>query len=151
MLTGKLRQRGAVRLLAATLRGGYGAATGVEISAIKVMNGGQPCFDFAIRDFGMRLPRPARGDAHAGSGRAPLRSVEQITDLIGRVPLKDLLPEATDVIERLCIEAAHDLTSDNRASRAEMLGLSRQSLYVKLRRCGLGDLGAEDGGNGAAG
>ncbi len=31
------------------------------------------------------------------------------------------------------------MTSDNRASAAEMLGLSRQSLYVKLRRYGLGD------------
>ena len=53
--------------------------------------------------------------------------------------LKGLVREATDVIERLCIEAALKLTSDNRASAAEMLGLSRQSLYVKLRRYGLGD------------
>ncbi|GAA0607588.1 transcriptional regulator PpsR [Craurococcus roseus] len=150
VLMGSLRQRGAVRLFAATLQGEYGAATEVEISAVTVMNGGQPCFGFAIRDVGMRLPRPARGDAHAGGGRTPLRSVEQITELIGRVPLKDLVREATDVIERLCIEAALDLTSDNRASAAEMLGLSRQSLYVKLRRYGLGDLGAEDGGNGPA-
>jgi hypothetical protein len=37
------------------------------------------------------------------------------------------------------------LSGDNRASAAEMLGLSRQSLYVKLRRYGLGDLGAEPG------
>ena len=50
----------------------------------------------------------------------------------------------TDVIERLCIEAALELTRDNRASAAEMLGLSRQSLYVKLRRHGLGDLEAGD-------
>ena len=52
--------------------------------------------------------------------------------------------ETTDVIERLCIEAALELTRDNRASAAEMLGLSRQSLYVKLRRHGLGDLEAGD-------
>ena len=57
------------------------------------------------------------------------------------VPLKDLVREATDVIERMCIEAALNLTNDNRASAAEMLGLSRQSLYVKLRRYNLGDLG----------
>lgn len=71
------------------------------------------------------------------------RSVEQLTELVGRVPLKDLVRETTDVIERLCIEAALELTNDNRASAAEILGLSRQSLYVKLRRYGLGDLGAE--------
>ncbi len=37
------------------------------------------------------------------------------------------------------------MTGDNRASAAEMLGLSRQSLYVKLRRYGLGDLGRRAG------
>jgi DNA-binding NtrC family response regulator len=55
------------------------------------------------------------------------------------VPLKDLVRETTDVIERLCIEAALNLTANNRASAAEMLGVSRQSLYVKLRRLGIAD------------
>ncbi|MFX9116121.1 helix-turn-helix domain-containing protein, partial [Acinetobacter baumannii] len=55
------------------------------------------------------------------------------------VPLRDLVREATDVIEKLSIEAALELTRDNRASAAEMLGLSRQSLYVKLRRFGLAE------------
>jgi len=41
------------------------------------------------------------------------------------------------------IEAALELTGDNRASAAEMLGLSRQSLYVKLRRFGMSDVSAE--------
>jgi DNA-binding NtrC family response regulator len=72
------------------------------------------------------------------------RSVEQLADLVGRVPLKDLVQESTDLIEKLCIEAALELTRDNRASAAEMLGLSRQSLYVKLRRYGLGDLTTDD-------
>jgi DNA-binding NtrC family response regulator len=47
------------------------------------------------------------------------------------------------MIERLCIEAALELTGDNRASAAEILGLSRQSLYAKLHRHGLADIGAE--------
>ena len=66
--------------------------------------------------------------------------MEQVTELVGRVPLKELVRESSDVIERLCIEAALELTDDNRASAAEILGLSRQSLYAKLRRYGLGDL-----------
>jgi DNA-binding NtrC family response regulator len=45
--------------------------------------------------------------------------------------------ETTDLIEQMCIEAALELTGDNRSSAAEMLGLSRQSLYVKLRRFGI--------------
>ena len=60
------------------------------------------------------------------------------------MPLKNLVRETTDLIERLCIEAALELTHDNRASAAEMLGLSRQGLYTKLRRYGLGDLDDDD-------
>ena len=63
-----------------------------------------------------------------------------MTELVGRVPLKDLVRETTDIIERMCIEAALKITGDSRASAAEMLGLSRQSLYVKLRRYGIGDI-----------
>ena len=48
----------------------------------------------------------------------------QLTELIGRVPLRDLVRETTDVIEKLSIEAALELTGDNRASAAEMLGLA---------------------------
>ena len=47
-------------------------------------------------------------------------------------------------MERLCIEAALELTGNNRASAAEVLGVSRQSLYSKLHRYGLGDLAADD-------
>jgi transcriptional regulator PpsR len=138
VLLATLRSRGSVRLFATTMRGDLGALTEVEISAVSVLHGGQPCYGFLVRDIGPRMKPPGR----MGSGAT--RSVEQLTELIGRVPLKDLVREATDAIERLCIEAALDLTGDNRASAAEMLGLSRQSLYVKLRRYGLGDLGADD-------
>jgi DNA-binding NtrC family response regulator len=64
--------------------------------------------------------------------------VAQFTDRVGSAPLKDLVRESTDLIERLCIEAALKLTNGNRASAAELLGLSRQSLYVKLARYGIG-------------
>jgi DNA-binding protein Fis len=37
----------------------------------------------------------------------------------------------------MCIETAVELTRNNRVAAAEMLGLSRQSLYVKLRKYGL--------------
>ncbi len=134
VLTSNLRSRGSVRFFSTTLRGEAGAVAQVEISAVSVRNGGHPSFGYAIRNVGPRLqmevPRAAR--------QLP-RSVEQLTELIGRVSLKDLVREATEVIERLSIEAALELTNDNRASAAEMLGLSRQSLYVKLRRYGIGD------------
>ena len=137
VLMASLRQRGSVRFFVSALRGEEGSSTQVEISAVSVRNGGHPCFGFAIRNVEPRLSLDKTPPTRALS-----RSVEQLTELIGQVPLKDLVREATEVIERLCIEAALELTGNNRASAAEMLGLSRQSLYVKLRRYGLGDLGA---------
>jgi transcriptional regulator PpsR len=137
VLISNLRQRGAVRLFATTLRGESGAVTEVEISATMVAHGDDPFLGFTIRDVGRRLssePRP---------GKDLPKSVGQLTELVGRVPLKDIVGETTDLIEQLCIEAALELTRDNRASAAEMLGLSRQSLYVKLRRYGLGNLGED--------
>jgi transcriptional regulator PpsR len=64
---------------------------------------------------------------------------EGFSSLVGKVPLKDLMRESLDVIEKICIEAALDQTNNNRAYAAEILGLSRQSLYIKLRRYGLED------------
>jgi transcriptional regulator PpsR len=137
ILITNLRQYGSVRLYATTLRSEHGRPSDVELSAVSVPHGEQPCLGFTIRHVGQRLNAQAHPDK-------PLpRSVEQLTELVGRVSLKDLVRESTDLIERLCIEAALELTRDNRASAAEMLGLSRQSLYVKLRRYGLGDLASE--------
>ena len=139
VLLANLRQHGAVRLFATTLRGELGTSTEVEISAVAVPDPEEPVLGFSIRSVGRRLSTSATAD------RELPRSPEQLTELIGRVPLKDIVRETTDVIERLCIEAALQLTSDNRASAAEMLGLSRQSLYLKLHRYGLGELDSAGG------
>ena len=53
------------------------------------------------------------------------------------------MAETTDVIETICIQTAIETTNNNKAAAAEMLGLSRQSLYVKLHKYGLVD--GEDG------
>jgi transcriptional regulator PpsR len=141
VLAATLRQRRTVSLFATTLSGIHGGTTDVEISAATVIQGHETFSGFVIRNVGRRIPVDPR------IGRDMPRSVDQLTELIGRVPLKDLVREATDMIERLCIQAALELTRDNRASAAEMLGLSRQSLYVKLRRHGLGDLSGDGEGD----
>ena len=137
VLVANLRQQGSVRLFATSLRGQYGATTPVEISAAFVPHDEHPCLGFTVRDIGRRL------SASVDDSPGLPRSVGHLTKLVGRVPLKDIVGETTDMIEKMCIEAALELTRDNRASAAEMLGLSRQSLYVKLRRYGLGDLGGD--------
>ena len=108
----------------------------VELSAVRA--GDQnPHYGFVLRPIGRRLR-----DLPPTTQDTP-RSVDQLTDLVGRMSLKEIVRESTDLIERLCIEAALGYTSDNRASAAEILGLSRQSLYSKLHRYGLGNLETE--------
>jgi transcriptional regulator PpsR len=138
VLIQNVRQRGVVRLFSTLLRGEDGATTDVEVSASATAQDGHSVLAFAVRDIGRRLSAEPRG-----AGELP-RSAGELAELVGRVPLKDIVGETTDLIEQLCIETALKMTSDNRASAAQMLGLSRQSLYVKLRRHGLGELGESD-------
>lgn len=138
LLLRNLRERLEVRQFATTLRPEYGEPIDVELSAVSALDSDEPCLGFVIR----RQYRPTVQDT-PGTNALP-RTIEEMTELVGQVPLKDLVRETTDIIERMCIEAALKMTDDSRASAAEVLGLSRQSLYVKLRRYGLGDLGGDE-------
>ena len=138
LITGQLREHGSVRNVATILRGSAGAQEEIEVSGVLAPMGGGECYGFTIRNVGRRLR-----DAAAVTRDIP-RSVEQLTELVGRMSLKEIVRESTDLVERLCIEAALSYTSDNRASAAEILGVSRQSLYSKLHRHGLGNLVSDD-------
>ena len=134
IMLANLRERGALHRYSTVVRGQYGAEQEVELSASVIPETEPMSFGLCLR----AIHGAASMDVSDQQQSMP-RSVEQMTELVGRVPLKDLVRETTDIIERLCIEAALELTDDNRASAAEMLGLSRQSFYVKLRRFGLVD------------
>lgn len=123
-----LKRNGAVRLALTSARGIHGLATEVEVSAAWLPDSEQPAIGFMLRDVGRRLAVGPQG------ARDLTRAVEQLTSLVGRVSLRDLVRDTTDLVERHFIEAALELTGDNRTSAAEVLGVSRQSLYVKLRR-----------------
>ena len=138
LIVGQLRDHGAVRNVATILRGSAGAQDEIEVSGVVAPMGNSSCYGFTIRNVGRRLR-----DAPAITRDIP-RSVEQLTELVGRMSLKDIVRESTDLVERLCIEAALAYTSDNRASAAEILGVSRQSLYSKLHRHGIGNLVSDD-------
>lgn len=141
VLLANLRQHGVVRLYATMLRPRIGPTLDVEVSAVSLTGEPRADLGFFIRNVTARR-------AVEGASTASLPTpVERLTDLVGRVPLKDLVRDTTDVIERLCIETALDLAKDNRATAAELLGLSRQSLYMKLHRYGLGDLGKNASGS----
>lgn len=179
VVMGQLRQKGSVGLVSTRLRGEFGAQLDVEVAASALpldradeapARGANPAraerlFAFAVRDIGRRLqsqPAPSSGLSSgspllAESGAAAravdkvARSATELTELVGRVPMKDIVSETGDLIEKLCIETALQMTGDNRALAAQLLGLSRQSLYVKLRRYGLGDLDRDSGSEAAAG
>ncbi|MEN9508736.1 MAG: hypothetical protein RLZZ621_1299 [Gemmatimonadota bacterium] len=123
-----LRKHAAVRLMATSARGSLGLQSEVEVSAVWSPEGDRPCIAFTIRDIGRRLASGPQG------ARDLTRAVEELTGLVGRVSLRDLVRDTIDLVERHFIEAALELTNDNRTSAAEVLGVSRQSLYVKLRR-----------------
>jgi len=104
----------------------------VDISAVSVSHP-RACVGMIFRQIDSRENKGKRID------KKLVRSSEELSMLVGKVPLKDILTETTDLIEQLCIKAALDLSNDNRVSASEILGLSRQSLYNKLRKYGLVD------------
>lgn len=131
VLQTNVRQLGYVRNFATELKTFSGMNLAVEITALTLSD---PQANWMLYVHDIHRLRQANSPAKA-AGMAD--SVAQLAQLVGRMPMKDIVGETNEMIERMCILAALDLTRNNRASAAEMLGLSRQSLYVKLRRFGL--------------
>lgn len=125
-----LKQQKPVRNFATEIKTLSGMTLPVEISGVYLAKP-EPLYVMFVRDINRRsqsssLPSPTLPNPFA-----------DLSQLVGRRPIKDIVGDTVDTIERMCIEAALELTHNNRASAAEMLGLSRQSLYVKLRRFGI--------------
>ena len=137
VMLSNLQAEGSIKLFATAIRDAFGAFHPVEISA-STMTSPKTCIGFSIREVGSRI----RPQYQVGQGIS--RSNEELTQLVGRLPLKEILNETTDLIEELCIKAALDLSRGNRVAASEMLGLSRQSLYIKLRKFGLNDPSKEN-------
>lgn len=122
---------GQMRMYATKLQSEYGSQISVEISVSLLNDRTHPAFVFIIRD-------ASRAEAVRRPGVAVSDdAVRSVMELVGSATLKDIVAETTDVVEKMCIETAIELTRNNRVAAAEMLGLSRQSLYVKLRKYGL--------------
>jgi transcriptional regulator PpsR len=138
VLLTNLRDKSVVKLFSSTLVPLAGTPAQVEVSGCRLDEPDGPAFALFIRDVERRVTRE-----HPVAAKLP-SSIEQVTQRVGRVPLKELVRESTDLIEALCIETALEVTQDNRASAAELLGLSRQSLYAKLRRFNIGSDDVEE-------
>lgn len=133
VLVSTLKTNGTARNFATVLRDRFNSEEQVEVSAVATGAPRPTYYAFSVRIVTRRIA------AEPAPGEELPRSVDHLTNLVGRMPLKDIVRDSTTLIERLCIEAALKLTDDNRASAAEILGLSRQGLYSKLKRFGIED------------
>jgi len=130
VLLGSVAQHGSVRLFATTVQGELGVSTEVEISAISNDNEDPQRIALVLRDVGSRLPIAEPKDNNLGAQLSALSSQ------VGTSPLRDLVKETVGVLESHYIQAALEMTNENRTAAAEILGISRQSLYAKLNRYG---------------
>ncbi|EGV19617.1 transcriptional regulator PpsR [Thiocapsa marina] len=121
---------GVVRPFSTRLRGELGGETEVEISAAGDLDTEPSSIGILFRDVGRRLPRHDNDQRLGGRLNA-------LSGRIGKGPLRALVDEAISVMEQHYIEEALELTRGNRTATADLLGLSRQSLYVKLKRYGM--------------
>ena len=141
-LLSNIDMHGTVRMFTTSIRGELGTDTDVEISAAAVDQGESlssvPPEDRRIgvllRNVSRRLPAPGEGDML----RTALGS---LTEQIGKSSLRKLVKNTVSIVEQHYVKQALELAKGNRTATAEILGLSRQSLYAKLNRYGLEDRG----------
>jgi transcriptional regulator PpsR len=126
-----------VRMFSTVIHGDLGTETEVEISAASDRSAASRTTAAVLRDVSRRLQVPAGND----SLRTALAS---ISEQVGKTPLRKLVRNTVSVVEQHYVKAALELAENNRTAAAEILGLSRQSLYAKLNRYGLeGDIDAD--------
>ena len=126
VLVGNVKEHNIVRRFASTIKTRFGQVINVEIAACQL-----ELEDHSILGFWMRPTNNIIMGAEVEQENVS-RSNEQIANLVGHMSLKEIVRETTEMIEALCIDTALELTKNNRASAAQMLGVSRQSLYSKM-------------------
>ncbi|PTV96685.1 transcriptional regulator PpsR [Rhodobacter aestuarii] len=126
-----VKRIGHLRHYVTRLNTDFSGQVSVELSATLFAERASPTIALVIRDSNLAdATRILPGVA----GNEGLRNVMQ---MVGYATLRDIVAETTEIIEKMCIETALELTGNNRVAAAELLSLSRQSLYVKLRKFGL--------------
>jgi transcriptional regulator PpsR len=132
-LLAQLRRHGTVRSFLTTLRGELGTESEIELSAVQGdERDGTNHIGVLLRDVSRRIAEPETGDLlRAAMG--------PVSEQLGKSSLRKLVKEAVSIVEQYYVKEALELARGNRTATAELLGLSRQSLYAKLDRYGLDD------------
>ncbi|KIZ41245.1 MULTISPECIES: transcriptional regulator PpsR [Rhodopseudomonas] len=132
VLLSNLQRYKTVRLFSTVIHGELGSETEVEISAVAGDGGDQNYIGVLMRNISRRLSSTGEGD----SLRAALGP---ISEQLGRSSLRKLVKNTVSIVEQHYVKEALEASRGNRTATAELLGLSRQSLYAKLNRYGLED------------
>ena len=107
-------------------RGG-GLALEVEVSAALLAEGDQECIGFTFR----RQVVPTAADLQPLDGLAA--AIEHLVGQLGRVPLPELMQDATHLAERHLIRSALLRARGNTSTAAEWLGISAENLAQRLQ------------------
>jgi transcriptional regulator PpsR len=130
VLISNVQRHGVVKLLSTAVQGELGTETEIEISASGFEAGDQKLIALVMRNVARRLsPSPDADALRAALGN--------MNETVGKSPLRKLVKSTVEVVEQHYVRAALQLANGNRTSAAEILGLSRQSLYAKLERYNL--------------
>ena len=134
-LLSNIQRHRTVRLFTTSIRGELGTETEVEISAgTGEDEPGQ--IGVLLRNVARRLPSGSESDF--------LRTaLGPMNEQIGKSSLRQLVKNTVGIVEQHYVKQALELAGGNRTATAELLGLSRQSLYAKLNRYGLDDKGPD--------
>ena len=131
-LVAEVRRNG----IASQVRAPIGAAAGgraleVEVSAALLADGDQECIGFTLR----RLVLPRVLDLQPVDGLALV--IENLVGQLGQVSLPELLLEATRLAERHLMRSALQRARGHSAAAAAWLGITPESLALRLQRHGL--------------
>ncbi len=141
VLLATIRRHRYVRLFSTTLSGELSSDVAVEISAAASSDNQPRYIGLLIRDISRRIaqanPAPQATEAILTGGNNLLAALGAMADHLGQTSLPSLIKQTVSVVEKHFIEAALEQSDGNRTATAELLGLSRQSLYLKLNRYGL--------------
>jgi transcriptional regulator PpsR len=135
-LLANIQRHKTVRLFTTTIRGELGTDTEIEISAGHSEGSEHNHIGVLLRNVARRLAANGEGDLL----RTALGS---ISEQIGKSSLRKLVKNTVSIVEQHYVKEALELAGGNRTATAELLGLSRQSLYAKLNRYGLDDKGSD--------
>jgi transcriptional regulator PpsR len=140
-LLSNIDMHGSVRMFTTSIRGELGTDTDIEISAASVESGHGNGEAAEGRQIGVLLRNVSRRLVAAGDGDMLQNALGSLSEQIGKSSLRKLVKNTVSIVEQHYVKQALALAKGNRTATAELLGLSRQSLYAKLGRYGLDDKG----------